>query len=60
MTEFLDTLITNNKQYGYIFIKNISRLNELWDERGKIQFIVKMYYMLLSIYFLKLFNLLNS
>jgi len=49
MTEFLDMLITNNKQYGYIFIKNVSRLYELWNERRKIQFIVKMYYMLLSI-----------
>ena len=49
MTEFLDMLITNNKQYGYIFIKNVSRLNELWNERRKIQFVVKMYYMLLSI-----------
>ena len=33
----------------YIFIKNVSRLNELWNERRKIQFLVKMYYMLLSI-----------
>ena len=41
MTEFLDTLITNNKQYGYIFIKNVSRSNEIWNERRKIQFICK-------------------